>query len=296
MSQNGEDAAWTVILSPVQLSALLLGKSIDEHETRSGRFWNRSFGAMDIISGALELVGAGALFIAPDPTLMTKVGAGFVGANGADDFYTGIKEFWSGKTTHSLKAHLATEAARLVGCRPDIADGAGVFADIAVPLSVARFFKAVRVVSITGETINLEEEEKLFSHAIEKHVGKSDDYLMGRISPRTVTKRSGKVVTKPGYEGAGTYSSLKEAQKFTSRVIRKNRKAIEAWASSPSTENLELHYDNEGIFSFVDYSVGRVVKRGETKILPTTKMKVVLIKRDLNGRKWFLLTSYPSFN
>ncbi|MBP2200341.1 hypothetical protein JOJ88_005882 [Pantoea cypripedii] len=54
-----------VALSPVQMAAVLSDKSISEGETLS----NRLFGGLGLAGGVVEMFGAGAMCIVPEPTM-----------------------------------------------------------------------------------------------------------------------------------------------------------------------------------------------------------------------------------
>ena len=55
----------TIALTPAQLIALLTDGTIDGRP--SG--WTRVFGGLTLVFGGLEAVGAGALILAPEPTM-----------------------------------------------------------------------------------------------------------------------------------------------------------------------------------------------------------------------------------
>jgi hypothetical protein len=64
------DEDLSVVLSPTQLAAILSGQAITEGETVANRVW----GGLKLLGGSLEMVGAAALILAPEPTMATKVG------------------------------------------------------------------------------------------------------------------------------------------------------------------------------------------------------------------------------
>lgn len=69
-----------IALSPVQLAAVLSDESVTEGETLS----NRLLGGLGLAGGVVELMGAGVLCYAPDPTFITKVGCVVVGTHSLD--------------------------------------------------------------------------------------------------------------------------------------------------------------------------------------------------------------------
>ena len=74
-----------IVMSPVQLAAVLSDKSVTEGETLS----NRLYGGLGLVMGTLELAGATALCIAPEPTGLTKAACVIVGAHSMDSINTG---------------------------------------------------------------------------------------------------------------------------------------------------------------------------------------------------------------
>ncbi len=58
-----------VVLTPVQLAALLEGEDFEGEGTLSNRLW----GAAALAGGAIELIGAAALLLTPEPTMVTKI-------------------------------------------------------------------------------------------------------------------------------------------------------------------------------------------------------------------------------
>lgn len=69
------DNGFQIAMSPVQLAAVLSDKSVTESETMS----NRLLGGLDLLMGSLELAGATALCMAPEPTGLTKAACIVVG-------------------------------------------------------------------------------------------------------------------------------------------------------------------------------------------------------------------------
>lgn len=291
---DAEEGGLRIVVSPIQLSAILQGKSISQAETLSGRFFSSALGTVEIISGAIQLISGVALIALPEPTTLTKVGGSLLAGHGVDDIYAGVAQAWTGENANTLTYEMAKRGCEALGCRPDVAGIAGVVADIAVPTSIAGYFKAVRLLTVRAGLIDLEVEETSGGHTMAKHVGKSDPYLLNRVQPKSYVKPNGKVKTKKGASGSASYKDLAEAEKFTSTTLRVNKKKIEQWVKFGTDETLELNYDNSGILPFVDYSVGRGVVRGSTTFLKTNKCIVVLERKTVNGKQFFVLTSYPN--
>ncbi|MDR1967945.1 MAG: hypothetical protein LBQ32_04515, partial [Burkholderiaceae bacterium] len=82
-----------IVLSPVQLAAILEGETVDEQSTVS----NRLLGALTVVGGAIELVGSAGLLLTPEPTMVTKAGGVVLAAHGSDTLSTGIQQVWTGR-------------------------------------------------------------------------------------------------------------------------------------------------------------------------------------------------------
>lgn len=75
-----EEQGLRIALSPVQLAAVLSDRSVSEGESAS----NRISGGLGLAGGVVEMFGAGALCVVPEPTMLTKAGCVFVGTHGLD--------------------------------------------------------------------------------------------------------------------------------------------------------------------------------------------------------------------
>ena len=67
---QAEEDGLTLVLSPAQLAAVLQTGNLENHE----RLVNRLWGGAQLLGSALQLVAGGALVLAPEPTMLTKVG------------------------------------------------------------------------------------------------------------------------------------------------------------------------------------------------------------------------------
>jgi hypothetical protein len=76
---NIVDDALKLAMSPVQLAAILSDQPISGGETAANRVWGR----LRVVGGSLEMVGAAALLLTPEPMLATKVGGVALGAHGS---------------------------------------------------------------------------------------------------------------------------------------------------------------------------------------------------------------------
>src|SRR5690349_2724021 len=145
------DDGLTLVLSPVQLAAVLKGQPISENETNA----NRLYGGLRLIGGTLEMIGAGVLLLAPDPTLATKVGGAALAAHGADTTSAGFWELWTGAPQRSLTEEGATRLALALGADAQLASKLGTAIDIAVPFAITPAIGAARVAAIRGGRVVL---------------------------------------------------------------------------------------------------------------------------------------------
>ena len=142
MTQEAEGIR--IVLSSVQLAAVLADDSISEDATWSNRLW----GGLRLVGGVVELAGAGVLCLAPEPTMASKVGCVVFGVRGADTTAAGARQVLTGRDIQSL-THSGTAAlAAALGADSTTANAIGMTVDIAVPISVAGWVGAVRVASI----------------------------------------------------------------------------------------------------------------------------------------------------
>jgi len=164
-----------VVLSAPQLAAVIARESISPTEMLSNRLW----GGLQIVGGVLEMVGAGALCVMPEPTMASKAGCIAFGVHGSDTAVAGLRQVWTGADTATLTHRGTAKLAELLKVSPDMADHIGLSLDIAVPFGFAGSLKAARAAQITIGRINLEMHEARAGsrgggHTLLKHVGKSE--------------------------------------------------------------------------------------------------------------------------
>lgn len=78
-----------IVISPVQLAAVLTDSSVTDGETLS----NRLYGGLGLVMGTLELAGASALCMVPEPTGLTKAACVVIGAHSMDSINTAVRVF-----------------------------------------------------------------------------------------------------------------------------------------------------------------------------------------------------------
>lgn len=177
----------SIVLTPIQLSAILASENVSARETLTNRVW----GGVKIVGGAVELMGAAALLAVPDPTLLTKAGGVVLGVHGSDTASTGLRQVWSGRDERTVTEQATAAAAKLLGANERQARRIGAAVDVAVPLIVASIAGATRIASIRGGSISLAEQEAAGGHTIARHVGQTEAQLRARLlaEPRISTLR-----------------------------------------------------------------------------------------------------------
>lgn len=266
------DEGLIVVLTPIQLASILENQTIESSGSLKDRFW----GAATAVAGALELVGAAALLLTPEPTFATKFAGTALGAHGIDTTSTGIRQILSGKVETSFTSQAAESTATALGVDEDNARKIGITIDAAIPI-LTGITGALRVISIRRGAISLAAEEAAGGHTILKHVGRTEAQLNARLA------------AEPRLIAATTFRTLTEAERFVAEAIRANKAAITEWAKTAAV----------GQTKSFPYASGRVmgvgVQRGAQTLKDATRMVVVIRKTQNQGRIYFILTSYPKF-
>ena len=116
-----ESEGLEVVVSPLQLAAIMENDTIEESSTIANRFW----GAASVVGGAMELIGATALILVPEPTTLTKIAAGALAVHGSDTTSTGLVQLVTGRTRITLTSQAAAAAAEALGVDPSSARTVG---------------------------------------------------------------------------------------------------------------------------------------------------------------------------
>jgi hypothetical protein len=270
-TDDSVDQAIEVVLTPIQLAAVLSGESLDEPPSMSTRLW----GAAKLVGGALELVGAGGLLLAPEPTALTKVAGAALGAHGVDTSQSALRQIVTGRDTSTLTSDGAKALSEVLGADRRTAEMIGVGADVAIPL-IAGGIGAWRVIAIRRGTISLAAEEAAGGHTILKHVGQTEVQLRARLAAQL------------RIPAASTFRTLAEAERYVSEAMRANRAAIEAWAKTATTGGRPFTITHQAAVS-----VGEGVVRSTGQLQQMSRLVVVLRRVQQQNRVYFVLTSYP---
>lgn len=265
-----EEDGLEIVLSPLQFAAILENDSIEESSSLTNRFW----GAATVVGGALEMVGAAALLLTPEPTTITKIAGGALAVHGADTTSTGIMQVISGRTHTTLTSQAVTAAAEALGADPETASNVGFAVDIAVPL-VAGFAGAARAIAIRRGAISLAAEETAGGHTIARHVGRTEAQLRARLAQQA------------SIPAASTFKTLQEAERAVAAALRANKDAIKIWAKTANPGQTKAFAHDAGRV------IGQGVVRGTGQMVNMTKMVVVVRKVIVQNRVYFVLTAYP---
>ena len=107
-------------------------------------------GGLRVVGGTLELIGAGALCLAPEPTVASKAGCVVFGLHGSDTLVAGARQAWTGIDTADLTQSGASKLARTLGADAAAADRIGLAVDIGVPLATSAVLGAARLAAVRG--------------------------------------------------------------------------------------------------------------------------------------------------
>ena len=254
-------------MTPIQLSAILAGENVSAQEALTNRLW----GGVKVVGGAVELMGAAALLLVPEPTLLTKAGGIVLGAHGSDTMSTGLRQTWTGRDERTVTEQATAAAAKLLGANDTQARRIGV----AVPMIVATVAGAARIASIRAGRISLAEHEAVGGHTIARHVGQTEAQLRARL------------IAEPRIPAASSFSSLRIAEGTVSEVLRANAAPIRAWAARAMlTQRMRLTYDTAR-------TIGAGVVRSTGALTEMSKVLIVLEKTSRNGKIYFVLTAFP---
>jgi hypothetical protein len=266
----------TVVVSPVQLAAILSGQPIYEHEMRSNRLW----AGLKVLGGSLEMVAAAALLLAPEPTMLTKAGGVTLGAHGSDTLSTGFWQLWTGREQRTLTDQAATALALHLGAEPGTASKIGTAVDIAVPVLVSIGLGAARIAAIRAGRVSLIEHEaqagsRIGGHTLLKHIGKTEAELRARL------------LSQPGIPVASTFKSLEIAERIIYDAVRANRSGIESWARTAAPGA------RQAFFHTASTPVGHGVVRASNSLVQMSKVRIVMKLEQYRGKLYYILTAFP---
>jgi len=270
------DDAVKIAMSPVQLAATLSDRTVTEAETAS----NRLLGGLGLIMGSLELAGATALCIAPEPTGLTKAGCVVVGAHSLDSIHAAANQLIMGKDTRTATYQSAATIARSFGADDDTAMKIGLTVDIAVPSGFAVSIGASRVAAVRAGRIRLSEHESLTGvkpggHTLASHVGKSEAELLARFE---ANKR---------LQYSTTFTNVRVAEDAISKALYANRDVIKSMLGG-GRQGARLTIRNAS-----GKAVGYGFRRGGSQRIVMTNVRIIIEFQRYNGKPYYILTAFP---
>ncbi|MBB5503462.1 RNase A-like domain-containing protein [Paraburkholderia sp. MM5384-R2] len=276
MSYEQDSDSVRVVLSAPQLSAVLARHSISPTEMLSNRLW----GGLQVVGGVLEMAGAAALCVLPEPTMASKAGCVVFGAHGSDTAAAGLRQVWTGRDTATLTQKGTAKLAEAMRVSPDMADQIGLSIDMAVPFGFAGSIKAARAASVTMGRIHLQMHEakalnpRLGGHTLQKHVGKNEAWLRERL------KR------EPKRKIVSSFITLEHAERAISETVQANAVRIRTWVQSP-TRNAKIT-----VTKVVSGDIGYGVTRVTGELTRMNNVFVTLKYEPYNGMPYYILTAY----
>jgi len=139
---------------------------------------------------------------------------------------------------------------------------------------------------LQGYPVDLREEERLGGHAIEGHVGKSQEFLLGRV------RREALDAERDGYaEGikVGSFSSLEAANKLVNATVAQNAGLVDRVTSGRSgRETLNASFDGP-----TGYEAYARTERSQPYIRDTYDVRVIIVPDDRAAKGFRVDTAYP---
>ena len=255
---------------------------------------NRLVAGLEIVGGGLETVGGVLLLLTPEPTMLTKALGGVMTVHGADFTQAAIRQLFSGKRVEDFTEQGSTWAARHAGASPKTARRIGVVLDVTVGLGDT-IVGASRVIAIRMGRIILSEEAvagkmgrisldveeankaigKEGGHTLDRHVGKSDNYIEGRAM---ASQDATKVFSR--------FANKQVAEDAINDCIRSNRKAMQRWAANPPGAPKEFELE-------IGSPIGDGFFNSDGTYKALTKVRVVLKFSKTGPKSFYIGTAYP---
>lgn len=142
------------------------------------------------------------------------------------------------------------------------------------PQSTNGTFRRVSDASQTsGGRYDLDHDEDLGGHTLQRHVGRSDEQLVERLA------------REPGISAASTYNDRASAEKTVGEALAQEKRRVESWLNRPDVHpNLALQFHGHN-------SIGRSIRRGDHASQPCYDAAVIL--RWDGDHRFHVLTTYP---
>ena len=268
------DTALQFAVSPVQLATVLADRTVTEAEA----FSNRLLGGLELAMGTVELAGAAALCIVPEPSMLTKAACVVTGAHSLDSIHTAADKILTGRDTRTATFQTIARLAKTLGADDSTAISIGLSMDIAVPSAAGLAWGVSRINYVRAGTLKLAEHEgirKIGGHTLKKHVAKTDEELLARLAQT------------PGLKTVTSFESVQQAEKFISRALRSHRLKIIRWANiGTGKKDLVIIWD-------AGTKVGYGFRQGSKIKSPVNHVKIVLKLQEYRGKPYYIVTAYP---
>lgn len=130
-----------------------------------------------------------------------------------------------------------------------------------------------------GDTVQvpgggLQAHEDVGGHLIERHVGKSEEWLVDRVRRENVS-------------AASSFRDIDEAEHFVAATLEEHQAAIDAWLDGKGGNRLVID-------SRFDASTGISVARGDTSAEDVFSVRLVLERSNALDTGYRIVTGYPS--
>ncbi|GAA4737052.1 hypothetical protein GCM10023350_21250 [Nocardioides endophyticus] len=112
-----------------------------------------------------------------------------------------------------------------------------------------------------------------FGHTMERHVGRSVEYLRGRLRDQ------------PRLKAASTFRNQKEAETAIERTLRRNEQEVLDW--------LKTAKDSQAFRADLGNDIGDVLVRATGEVVQAHKVKIVLLPDRSATGGWRLITAHP---
>ena len=116
--------------------------------------------------------------------------------------------------------------------------------------------------------------EEVGGHLIERHVGKSEEWLVDRVRRENIS-------------AASSFRDLGEAEYFVARTLDQHQGAIDAWLDGQGGNRLVID-------ARFDASTGISVERGDTRAEDVFSIRLVLERSERLDTGYRIVTGYPS--
>jgi hypothetical protein len=249
---------------------------------------NRIGGVLQLAGGLMEMGGGALLILAPEPTMVTKIGGGALALHGIDTTQAAMRQLFGGGPVKTATQLSGTWVAKQAGASDRTADAIGVVLDVAVPLGVCVIEGATRIMAVRAGRVILSEEavagkvgrvtidsiDGEGGHIAARHLGKTDLEL----EERALRIKSG-VVSR--------FFSKELAEDAINDAIKANRSSIRQWAA-----NAKPHATQE-----FDSSCRSIIGDGYVKaaggMQQMSTVRVVFKSVVIGGKRIIIVTAYP---